>query len=101
MDSRDLGAIRINLERLSQRNRDIAVSFVYTQLLTGLASCRLLRSGLTHALTRRAWHLEYATKALQDAEAAMWKLKLSHPEFDQMMAIAERLRFELDALEKE
>jgi hypothetical protein len=101
MEHPDLGALQIKLERLSQRNRDVAVGFVYTELLTGLASCRLLRSGLKHAQARKAWHLEYANKALQDAEAGMWKLKLSHPEFDQMMALAERLRFELDSLQSE
>jgi hypothetical protein len=101
MDHPDLGGIQIKLERLSQRNRDVAVGFVYTELLTGLASCRLLRSGLTHAQKRRAWHLEYAKKALHDAEAGMWKLKLSHPEFDQMLALAERLRFEVESLENE
>jgi hypothetical protein len=101
MDHPDLVAIQIHLERLSQRNRDVAVGFVYTELLTGLASCRLLRRGLTHAQARKAWHLEYAKKALRDAEAAMWRLKLSHPEFDQMMALAERLRFELDSLQNE
>jgi hypothetical protein len=99
MESPDFGGPQIRPERLSQRNRDIALGFVYTELLTGLASCRLLRNGQIIQRTRKAWHLDYAKKALQDAEAGMWELKLSHPEFDQMMALAERLRFELDSLQ--
>jgi hypothetical protein len=100
MESPDLGGLQIRLERLSRRNRDIALGFVYTELLTGLASCRLLRNGQIILKTRKAWHLEYAKKALEDAEAGMWELKLSHPEFDQMMALAERLRFELESLQR-
>jgi hypothetical protein len=101
MESPDLGGLHTRLECLSQRNRDVAVGFVYTELLTGLASCRLLRNRQIIPKRRMVWHLEYAKKALQDAEAGMWELNLSHPEFDQMMALAERLRFELESLQRE
>jgi hypothetical protein len=36
--------------------------------------------------------------ALRSAERFMWNLKLEHRHFDQMTALAERLRFELEAL---
>lgn len=98
MQPPDLEAMRIYLELLSQRSRDVAVGFVYTELLTGLSSCRLIRESTSIDGRTKAWHLNYAETALQHAEAGMWKLKLSHPEFDQMMALEERLRFELDAL---
>jgi hypothetical protein len=101
MDSPDLGSIQINLERLQHRNRDVAVGFIYTELLTGLSSCRIIRNSRIIPERKKAWHFEYAKKALQDAESAMWKLRLSHPEFDQMMALAERLRFELNSLQAE
>jgi hypothetical protein len=38
--------------------------------------------------------------ALAAAEKFMWIVKMKHPEFDQMMAQAERLKFELDRLEQ-
>jgi hypothetical protein len=95
----DLEATRIYLELLSHRSRDVAVGFVYTELVTGLSSCRLVRESTIIKKRMKAWHLNYAETVLQHAEAGMWKLKLSHPEFDQMMALAERLRFELDALQ--
>jgi hypothetical protein len=90
-------ALQANLKRLSQRNRDIAVSYIYTELLTGLLSCRFIRNTEIIPDAKKTWHLEYARKALEHAETAMWKLQLSHPEFDQMMAHAERLRFEVDS----
>jgi Uri superfamily endonuclease len=100
MDAPDLGSIHLNLERLAQRNRDVAVGFIYTELASGLLSCRFLRDTQIIPERKRAWHLDYAMKALEHAEAAMWKLKLSHPEFDQMMALAERLRFEVDSFKR-
>jgi hypothetical protein len=76
------------------------VGFIYTELASGLLSCRFLRDTQIIPERKRAWHLDYAMKALEHAEAAMWKLKLSHPEFDQMMALAERLRFEVDSFKR-
>jgi hypothetical protein len=87
------------LERLSKRSRDIAVDFVRGELRTGLSSCHFIRHAQFLSDKKKAWHLECARKALQHAEAAMWKIKMTHPEFDQMMALAERLHFELDAID--
>jgi hypothetical protein len=70
-------ALQANLKRLSQRNRDIAVSYIYTELLTGLLSCRFIRNTEIIPDAKKAWHLEYARKALEHAETAMWKLQLS------------------------
>jgi hypothetical protein len=47
---------------------------------------------------KKAWYTAQAGLALQAAEASLLKMRLWHPDFDQMMALAERLRFELDAL---
>jgi hypothetical protein len=99
MDFPDLESTQVYLELLSHRNCDVAVSFVCTELLTGLSSCMFIRGVETIPETKKAWHLASANAALQHAEAAMWRLKMSHPEFDQMMALAERLRFEVESLQ--
>jgi hypothetical protein len=98
MDFPDVQAIQIYLDALSQRNRDVAVSFVYIELQTGLSSCRLIRNSPAMTEKVKAWHLMHAQKALQVAETAMWRIKMPHPEFDQMMALTERLKFELQDL---
>ena len=100
MDSSDLEAIQVRLERLAQNHRDVTVKYIYTELLSGLLSCRLLRTTEIIPEPKKAWHMEYAQNALEHAEAAMWRLKLSHPEFDQMMAHAERLKFELESFRR-
>lgn len=89
------------LERLAKRNREVAVSFVLIELTTGLSSCQQVRNSKTMTREKKAWHLAHAEKALDIAESAMWKLKMAHPEFDQMMALAERLRFELQTSQSE
>ena len=86
------------LERLSHRNREVAVNFVHVELQTGLSSCRFVRHSQYMTEERRNWHLEFGRKALAHAEGAMWKLKMTHPDFDQLMAMAERLKFELSNL---
>jgi hypothetical protein len=87
------------LERLALRNREVAISFVLVELTTGLSSCQQIRDSKSMTYERKAWHLAHAGKALEIAETAMWKLKMAHPEFDQMMALAERLKFEVQTLQ--
>jgi hypothetical protein len=43
--------------------------------------------------------LKHAQLALDSANQFMWRFKMKHPEFDQMTALAERLRMELDSLD--
>ena len=97
----DLESIQAYLERLSARNQEVAIGFVLVELMTGLSSCRQLRDRKIMSQRKKTWHLDHAKRALEVAESRMWKLKIAHPEFDQMMALAERLRFELDAIETE
>jgi hypothetical protein len=99
MDFPDVQAIRTYLDGLLARNRDVAVSFVYIRLQTGLSSCRLIRESQVMTEPSKAWHMDHAQKALQVAETAIWRIQMAHPEFDQMMALTERLRFELQDLQ--
>ncbi len=96
----DIESLQTYLDRLSHRNREVAISFVYIELTTGLSSCQIVRNGQMMTKQKKAWHLAYADKAFHVAEAAMWKIKMTHSEFDQMTALAERLRFELQDLQK-
>jgi hypothetical protein len=94
----DFEAIQKYLQDLLQRSRDVMVSFVDIELQTGFTACRYLRNSQAMTEPKKAWHLNFTKKSLQDAEAAMWKLKMNHPEFDQMMALVERRRFELNTI---
>lgn len=38
--------------------------------------------------------------ALEVSEASMWQLSMDHADFNQMMAFAERLRFEIEDLSR-
>jgi hypothetical protein len=100
MDFPDIESLQAYLDRLSHRNREIAIGFVFIELTTGLSSCELIRSSEIMTKEKKAWHLAYADKAFHVAEAAMWRIKMTHQEFDQMTATAERLRFELQALQQ-
>lgn len=98
MDFPDMESLQSCLDRLSHRSREVAISFVFIELSTGLSSCQLIRDSQTMSKEKRAWHLAHADKAFHVAETAMWKIKMTHHEFDQMTAMAERLRFELQTL---
>jgi hypothetical protein len=71
---------------------------VFARLQIGLTMCRLARTAKDEKLTR---YLNQASKALEDANDIMWKLDMSHPDFDQLTAQCERLKFELDNLRSE
>jgi hypothetical protein len=100
MDFSDLESIELQLARLSERGRKVAIDFVLTELTVGLKWCRQVRENPAMSDEKKLWRLTQAGLALQVAERSMWKMKLAHPEFDQMMALAERLRFELDDVRK-
>jgi hypothetical protein len=63
------------LQHLSQRSRDTHVVFVRANCGHVYLRVAFFVRG-TFCPTERAWHLESAKKALQPAEAAMWKNKL-------------------------
>jgi hypothetical protein len=100
MASPDIESLQSYLDRLSHRNREVAISFVFIELTTGLSSCELLRNSQMMTNEKKAWHLAHAARAFEVAEAGMWTIEMTHPEFDQMTAMAERLRFEIQALQQ-
>lgn len=99
MDFPDLESIERHLARLSERSRQVAIAFIFVEL-TGLTRCHQVRESSSMSEGKKAWHITQARLALQVAESSMWKMKMAHPEFDQMMALAERLKFELDDIGK-
>jgi hypothetical protein len=87
-------------QRLADRNRSEGAHFVFAELATGLSICKLLRINQPAAKEARSWKIARAQIALEVAEDSMWQLGLSHPDFNQMMALAERLKFEVEDLFK-
>jgi len=81
-----------------QTNRKAAIEFVFAEVASGLGFCRLARS-----VPQQDWKhgkgIQYAREALQVAQKYMWKLGMTHPDFDQMMAQTERLQFELEDID--
>jgi hypothetical protein len=98
VDFPDLESLERHIARLLESNRQTAVDFVLTELTVGLAYCRQIRESSLMNKESRAWRMLQAGIALKSAETTMWKTKMAHPDFDQMMALAERLKFEIDAL---
>ena len=94
----DQDSIEERVARLLRLGEGTAVDFVLTELTTGIISCKIARTrrdklGLDYTFT-----LQQAQLALYTAEKFMWRFRMKHPEFDQMTALAERLRMELDSL---
>lgn len=77
--------------------QQIGRDFVLAQIHLGLTLCEVAK---TKPCTeqRRARALKLGQAALDSADKFMWKLGLRHPQFDEMMAQTERLRFELDTI---
>jgi hypothetical protein len=88
------------IRQLRQSSDEAAIEFVFSELTVGITNVHIARlragRGLDNSRT-----IEEARNALQIAEKYMWQFKMRHPEFDQMIALAERLRFELNALHNE
>jgi hypothetical protein len=85
-------------QRLAALHRSDGAHFVFAELANGLAICLSLRLNQPSNANERYWNIARAQIALEVTEACMWELKLSHYDFNQMMAFAERLRFEVGDL---
>jgi hypothetical protein len=96
MNLPELDAIELT-QCLAGRSRSDATDLAFAELANGLNICRLLRLQPTVEASRY-WKIARAQIALEVAEDSMWDLRLSHPDFNQMMALAERLRFEVESL---
>ena len=79
-------------------NHETSVDCVFTYLTVGLTCCRIVRTRQVNLNENYSFGLDRARAALQIAEAFMWRVKPKHPDFDQMMAQVERLKFEIAAL---
>ena len=90
--------IEETIERLRNLSEQAALEFVFSQLTVGITSCRIAKSRRCILGMDDTRPISQAEEALAIAEKFVWKFKLKHPEFDQMTALAERLRFEIDAL---
>ena len=86
------------IQRLRKSNEDAAIDFVFCELTTGIMNCQIARTRIENIGVDGSHAVEDAEKALHTAEKYMWKFKMRHQEFDQMTALAERLRMELDSL---
>ena len=87
------------LRQLFKNNKEAATNLVFAQLDIGLTFCSLIKKFPT-SREKFVRGINRARNSLALAEKYMWRLKMEHPQFDQMMAQVERLKFELDALEK-
>jgi hypothetical protein len=93
--------IEERINRLLRRSDDAAINFVFSQLTIGITSCQIAKARRRSGTLNDSAPLRRAEKALRAAEKFMWRLKLQHPVFDQIMALVERLSMELDSLKRD
>lgn len=85
--------------RLLRTGEATAIHFVFVGLTTGIASCQIARKRRESPGPDYSRSVERAQTALKTAERFMWRFRMKHPDFDQMTALAERLRMELAELD--
>ncbi len=92
---------RANIEtRIShalQSSERAAIDFVFTEFTVGITRCQIARNRLRLGLDI-SMAMQQAEASVHGASNSMHRFRYSHPEFDQMTALAERLRMELNAL---
>jgi hypothetical protein len=88
------------MEEARRQSEQTAIELVHIELTVALTNIKV-------AKTRKALNLEIAayvrlaSHALGVAEKMMWKFRVRHNEFNEMVANAERARMELEALANE
>jgi len=96
----DEHAIERLITHVRQLNAHAALDFVFVELRVGLTSCKTARARHRLGLDP-APAIEIAEHALKTAEKLMRRFRKNHPvEYRQMVAQAEHLRAELDALKR-
>jgi hypothetical protein len=78
-----------------EQTRKSITELLLVRLELGITMCRLAK---TAEDGRFSTYLRQASKVLKIADKIMWRLDLNHPNFDQVTAQYERLKFELDSL---
>ena len=86
------------LHTTERHGLDVMAKFVMVELEVGRTLCSVAKSYKDEEKFNRA--VARARKALENAEKYMWKLRMEHSVFDEMTASAERLRLELEALDR-
>lgn len=84
-----------SLKRLSRSNHNATTALVFSEIALGMTFCRV---AVNFAEERRAKALALARRAYDTAVHYMSRVQLEHPEFNQLTAQAERLRFEIESL---
>ena len=92
-------SVEDRIARAYQDSQQAAITLIFAELALGLTFCKITSHEPKKDETYNAG-LNRARMALNAAEKFMWIVKMRHPEFDQMMEQAERLKFELDVLER-
>jgi hypothetical protein len=92
-------SVEDRIARAYQNSQLAAINLIFAELALGLTFCKITENE-PKAHEHYTAGLKRARMALAAAEKFMWIVKMKHPEFDQMMAQAERLKFELDRLEQ-
>lgn len=86
------------IARVREDSHHAAKDFVFADLRLGLTFCEIAKKQKHLGRYEYLAGIIQGQSALDAAEKFMWRLKRRHPEFDQMMALAERLKFEIDSL---
>ena len=95
----ELDAIEL-AQTLAAAHRSDGTHFVFDELALGLGICQALQRNEPAEAQARLWKIARAQISIEVAEDSMWQLHMSHPDFNQMMALTERLRFEVEDLWK-
>lgn len=90
--------LREKAEEARRQSAQAMIAFVYAELTVALTSLKVARSRKNLGLQSLP-AIKLAQRALATAERVMWKSP-NHEDFDQMVAQAERVRMELEALEE-
>jgi hypothetical protein len=88
------------MEESRLRSEQSAIDLVHIELTVALTNIAVAKARKAVNLQIDAY-LHLASHALGVAEKMMWRFRLRHHEFNEMVANAERARMELEALRNE
>jgi hypothetical protein len=90
--------VRDSPAKVRERSNQAIAHVVLAGLRFGLTNCKLAKAANNRVKLAKCKKL--ASEALAVADKLMWKLRMTHPDFDQMMALSEQLKFEIESLKK-
>lgn len=86
------------MEELRRQSELTAIGLVHVEFTVARTNMNVAKSRKALGLPIDAY-LHLARHALGVAEKVMWRFRTQHYEFNEMVALAERARMELEALE--